>query len=248
MRTIFNILVIGFCLSTLVSAQTVDDVLNNYFETIGQEQLLQKTCMTAKGKIVQGGMEIPFVSIQKRPMMIRTEGTFQGMTFLQGYNGEVGWSLNPFMGQTEAAPMTEEQLDQLKLQADFDGPYYNYTEKGYKMEFAGTEEIDDITVNILKLIRPNGDEIITYFDSENFVPLKTKSKTKMQGVETEVETYYSNYKESEGILIPHEIETKVNSQSMMHMVFDAITWEEVTDDSIFDMPAAAPKTEELKEE
>jgi hypothetical protein len=242
MLNLIKLLTILFLISGFSYSQTVDEILEQYFETVGQEKILEETTLKAVGKILQGGMEIPFTAYQKRPMKMRTEGTFQGMQFLQGYDGEKGWSLNPFMGQTEAVVLTEEQNDQMTMQADFDGPYYNYKEKGYKMELTGTETMDDIEVYVIKLTRPNGDVITTYFDAENYVPLKTKSKTKVQGVETEAESFFSNYKEtSNGVIAAHSLETKVGGQTVMQMVFDEIYYGVELDDSIFEMPKAEKK-------
>lgn len=244
-----KLLALLLLIASISYAQTVDEILEKYFETIGQENLLKETSMKAVGKLLQGGMEIPFKAYQKRPMKTLTEGTFQGMTFRQGYDGTTGWALNPFAGQTEAVTLTAEQNDQMTMQADFDGPYYNYKEKGYKMEFVGTETMDDIEVNVVSLTRPNGDVITTYFDAENYVPLKTKSKTNVQGVETEAESFFSNYKDAgNGIITPYEVETKVGGQTVMQMVFDEINYGVEIDDAIFDMPKPEPKAETTPEE
>ena len=62
-----------------VNAQTIDEILANYFETIGQEKLLETKTFSTKGKIIQGQFEIPFTSSQKRPMKFRSDASFQGM-------------------------------------------------------------------------------------------------------------------------------------------------------------------------
>jgi len=49
LAVIFSVL-----LFTQVNAQTVDEILANYFETIGQEKLLETETFTTKGKIIQG--------------------------------------------------------------------------------------------------------------------------------------------------------------------------------------------------
>jgi len=101
------------------------------------------------------------------------------MEIISAFDGEKGWSINPFAGGTDPVPMTAEQIDRMKIQADYDGIFYNYKEKGYKVEFTGTEDLDDIETYVIKLTRPNGDVITSYFDSENYVILKTVSKLKV---------------------------------------------------------------------
>jgi hypothetical protein len=129
------------------------------------------------------------------------------------------------------------------IQADYDGLFYNYKEKGYTVEFTGKEKVDDIDCFILKLTRPNGDVINTYIDAENYVPLKMNSKMKMQGVETEAETIFSNYKYTNEILTAHSIETKMNGQTVMQMVLDEITYGNDCPDSIFQMPEVSASSD-----
>lgn len=228
-------------------SQTVDEILAEYFLVIGQDKLLKTETFSTKGKIIQGQLEIPFTSSHKRPMKFRSDASFQGMEIASAFDGERGWSINPFAGGTDPVPMTAEQLDKMIMQADYEGIYYNYEEKGYTVEFTGTEDIDDIETYKLKLTRPNGDVITSYIDSENYVILKTISKMKVQGVDTEAETIFSNYKYVDEILSPFAIETKMNGQTVMQMVFDEITYNVDVPDSLFEMPEVTAPADSLSE-
>jgi len=224
-------------------SQTVDEILAKYYEAQGQEKLLATNTFTSKGKIMQGQFEIPFTSYQKRPMKFRSEAEFQGMKIISAFDGENGWSINPMMGTNDPQPMTAEQLDRMKIQADYDGMFYNYKDKGYTVEFMGKEPVDDIETYVLKLTRPNGDIITSYIDAENYVILKTKSKMKIQGVDTEAETIFSNYKYVDDILVPFSIETKMNGKTVMQMTFDEFKYNVDLDDSIFEMPEVTAPTD-----
>ena len=246
MRQTFITLIFSLIFISSSFTQTVDEILAEYFSVQGQEKLLATNTFTTKGKIIQGQFEIPFTSYQKRPMKFRSEAEFQGMKIVSAFNGETGWAINPMMGSTDPQPMTAEQIDRMKIQADYDGMFYNYADKGYTMEFMGKEPVDDIETYVLKLTRPNGDIITSYIDSENYVILKTKSKMKIQGVDTEAETLFSNYKYINDILVPFAIETKMNGETVMQMTFDEITYNKEYDDSMFEMPevtAPADSTE-----
>jgi outer membrane lipoprotein-sorting protein len=180
-------------------------------------------------------------------MKYRMDASFQGMEIASAFDGEKGWNINPFAGQTDPVPMTAEQLDRMKMEADYYGIYYNYEEKGYTVEFTGMEDVDDIETYKLKLTRPSGDIITSYIDSENYVILKTASKIKMQGVDTEAETIFSNYKYVDEILNPFAIETKVNGETVVQMVFDEITYNVDFQDSIFEMPEVTAPADSLSE-
>ena len=227
-------------------AQTVDEVLAKYFEVQGQEKLLATNTFTTKGKIIQGQFEIPFTSYHKRPMKFKSEAEFQGMKIISAFDGETGWSINPMMGSTDPQPMTAEQLDRMEMQADYDGMFYNYKDKGYTVEYLGKEPVDDIETYKLKLTRPNGDIITAYIDAENYVILKTDSKMKIQGVDQEAETIFSNYKYVDDILLPFSVETKMNGKTVMQMALEDVKYNVDLDDSIFEMPevtAPADSTE-----
>jgi|APDOM4702015248_1054824.scaffolds.fasta_scaffold231358_1 hypothetical protein len=236
MKKLFGSFLISFIFISASYSQTVDEILAEHFNAVGQEKLLATNTLTMKGKIIQGQFEIPFTSMQKRPMNFRSEAEFQGMKILSGFDGTKGWSINPMTGSINPEPMTEEQIDRMKIQADYDGLFYNYKEKGYTLEFTGKETVDDIETYVLKLTRPNGDIVTSYIDAENYVLLKAKSKMKLQGVDTEMETIFSNYKYVNEILNPFAIETKMNGQTAMQMTFDEISYDVDMPDSIFQMP------------
>ncbi len=69
----------------------------------------------------------------------------------------------------------------------------------------------------------------------------------MQGVDTEAETIFSNYKYVDEILSPFAIETKMNGETVMQMVFDEITYNVDTSDSIFEMPEVTAPADSLSE-
>ena len=236
MKKLFGSFLISLIFISASYSQTVDEILAEHYAATGQEKLLATNTLMMKGKIVQQQFEIPFTSFQKRPMNFRSEAEFQGMKILSGFDGTKGWSVNPMMGSTDPQPMTEEQIDRMKIQADYDGLFYNYKEKGYTVEFTGKETVDDIETFVLKLTRPNGDVVTSYIDAENYVLLKSKSKMKIQGVETETEVIFSNYKYVNEILNPFSMETKMNGQTAMQMTFDEISYDVDMPDSMFQMP------------
>ncbi|MEE9118364.1 MAG: hypothetical protein V3U02_07205, partial [Calditrichia bacterium] len=58
---------------------------------------------------------------------------------------------------------------------------------------------------------------------------------------------FSNYKYVDEILSPFAIETKMNGETVMQMVFDEITYNVDIDDSIFDMPEVTAPADSLSQ-
>ena len=102
--------VLFLVLGTTLPAQSVEEILKEHFSAIGQDNMLKLNTQRLSGKMVQSGLEIPFIQMGKRPAKVRVEGTFQDLTFIQTFNGKEGWSINPFAGVTDPQQMTEDDL------------------------------------------------------------------------------------------------------------------------------------------
>lgn len=227
----FTVLLISITFTC--KAQTLEDVLNNYFKAIGQEKLLTVQTFVTKGKMIQGGAGISIIVYNKRPDKLRVEGTFQGTTFIQTYNGKEGWSLNQFAGEASPRPATQEELNSFKDQADIDGIMYNYKEKGFKAELLPVDTVDGHKTFPVQITKPNGNVYINYIDADKFVILETKARVKVEGVEREVENFFSKYKSQEGMLFPYSIDTKMNGQTVMQMVINNVKLNAELSDTLF---------------
>ncbi len=231
-----------FSLTAFAQDLTLDQILKNYYEVNGIEKMKDINTITIKGKSVAMGQEFPFTMYKKRPAGFRLEVPIQGTTMLQIFNGEKGWMVMPWTGTTEPKEMTEEQLKGFKKEADLEGPLYNFKEKGSTLELMGKEDVEGSEVYNLKLTDKDGDVTNYYIDAENFVILKTKSKTTIRGQEVESETFFSDYQEQDGFVTAHSIEMKNNGQTGQSMQIVEIKYNEPVDDKLFQKPAyTAPK-------
>ena len=219
-----------------VMSQSLDDILKEHFAAIGQDSILKVNTQKLTGKMIQGGIEIPFIQMAKRPYKIRVEGTFQGLTFIQTFNGTEGWSLNPFAGVTDPQPMTEDDLKGMRYQADMDGMLWNWNEKGYTVTFDGKDDMEGTSCFKIKLDTKEGDSFTYYIDADSYLLLRTNSKMKRMGNEMESDTYYSNYSMVEGIAVPGKIETKMKDQLMGTLVIENVELNTELDDTLFEKP------------
>ena len=235
-KNILSIIAVLFISTAFISAQNLEDVLNNHFEVIGQEKILEAKSSQTIGKMIQMGMEIPFKQYSSHPKNFKIEATFQDMTLIQTYNGKEGWSLNPFIGATEAQPMSDDELKSVEIQADYEGMLWNWKEKGYTVTLEDNEEVEGADCYVVKVVTEN-DDVFTYFiDSESYVPIKMNSKITLQGQPVESDTFMSNYKEGDGFVYAGKIETRVNGQVTATIVIDEMTLGAEFDESFFDKP------------
>lgn len=247
MKTL-SILFATFILSFGIQAQDLDEILSNYFETIGFEKYLKHQTIVIKGKSIGQGMENDFTIWQKRPNSFRLEVEIQGAKMIQVFDGEIGWYIAPWTGSPDPIDLSGFQLSLMEKQSDFDGKLYNYEEKGYNTELVGTEEMEGTEVFKIKQTDADGNEYYHYIDSENFILLKEESKIKVEDSEVVTETLYSNYKEQDGMVFAFSMETRQDGQTMRQANMEEFIFGEKIEDSLFDKPPKEEPVEETTEE
>jgi len=195
-------------LSVSVFAQTADEIIDKHIKAMGGAEKI-KAVQTAKatGKMKMGPMEVPITLTKARPEMVRMDFTLQGMTGSQAYDGSTGWSVMPFMGKKEPEKMSDDQLKEIKEEADFDGALFDYKAKGNTVEFLGKADVQGSPAYKLKVTTKLGNESIDYIDADTYLVIKTEAKRKIQGQEVETETMVGDYKEVEGVLYPHSMQS-----------------------------------------
>lgn len=242
MKKITAFLTVVFLFSGIsLTAQSLDDVLTDHFSATGQDNLLKVNTQKMTGKMLQGGLEIPFIQMIKRPGKVRVEATLQNLTLIQTFNGSEGWTINPFAGVTDPQPMSEDEVKSMKYNSDMDGMLWNWKEKGYTVTLVGAEDMEGTPCNVIKLVTATGDIFTFYIDSDTSIMLRLNTKMLVMGNETESDTYLSNYTMVDGIAVPGKIETKMKGQVVMTLVVDKAELNTDLDDALFEKPV--PKQE-----
>lgn len=230
-------------------AMDVDELIAKHLEASGGKDKLESV-QSAKvtGKFLTQGMEFPFSMTQKRPNLLRIEAEVMGMSMIQAFDGENGWSINPMMGSTDPQPMGEFENKSFKMQADMEG-IMAFKDKGYKMEYLGEEEVEGTPCYKMR-VDTNDDIVIDFFfDKEYFLIVKQATTVTMDGNVIESQTYPSDYQDVNGLIIPFAIETRMGDVVANNIVFEKVEHNIEVDDAIFAMPAkeevpGAPSTPE----
>lgn len=247
MRTLKLVLfVIAAGLFTNSNAQTVEEILTNYYENTGgieNWQNLQGVKMYAK--VNQGGMEIPLEIVQLKSGKQMTSITFQGKSIKQGvFNGEILWNTN--FSTQKAEKSNEEATDNMKIQSkDFPDAFLNYKEKGYTAELLGKEDFKGTETFKIKLIKTpitvdgiEEENVSFYFvDTENFVPLAVQSEIKTGPMKGQMqEITMSDYQEVDGLYFPYSLTQGLKGQSSQAITLDKIELNPIVDDAEFEFP------------
>ena len=236
-------LIIGVTAFFVVSAQDMTEVLKNHYETIGMDKIRQVNNIVTKGNIVMMGTEMPYVITITRSGKLYLEVPIQGMLMKRGFDGTVAWMTAPWTGSSDPIELGDFEKKMIRTQVDIDGMLYEPESKGYKAEFLGKEDMEGSPVYLIKLSDTTGDEYTQYIDAENFVVLKIKGSINYQGSKIETETFYSNYKPVDGIIMPFSMDSKMNGQTQSQIVVTEYLFNQELNDSIFMKPEPQPKPE-----
>lgn len=227
-----------------ISAQTVDEIIAKNIEARGGlEKIKAVQSMKMTGIMSARGQQMPFSVQMERPNSVRVEFTFQGKAVIQAYDGETGWKVMPFVGANEPAQMMDEDLKAIQEQADLDGPLVDYKTKGHKVELVGKEDVERIPVYKLKLTLNNGNVRYIYINTNTNLELKTSSKQQNQGQEFEVDAFLSDYKDTNGLMMPYAIQQRVGGETVSTFTVEKVELNLDLDDSIFKMPEKSPQTQ-----
>lgn len=224
---------------------SVDDILKSSWENLGGlDNIKAIKSIKIEGTMSMGEMEFPGIVIQAPENKQHVEVNIQGKKFIQAYDGEIGWQINPFEGGENAQKMSPEEAEEL-ADEPFESAFINYTEKGHKVTYEGKEDVEGTEALILKLEKANGNVEHHYYDPEYFVPIMVKSAVKsgpMKGQNTE--TYLSDYQEIEGLMYPFFMDTRLNGQSMQKLTISKLELNVPVPDEMFAMPVAEAAADE----
>ncbi len=228
------------------AAMDADELIKKSIEATGGEDAIKsKASAKITGKVMTQGMEIPFTMFQKRPNLLRLDAEVMGMTMTQAYDGKQGWSINPMMGSMDPQPMDEVSNKGFSLQADMDGALVDYRDKGYTVEYLGEEDVEGTPCYKLRVDTKLDIIVDMFIDKEFYLPIKSHTSITIDETVVEQDSYMSDYKDVDGIVMPFAVETQSNGVTMMQMMMESVEYGvEIADDQ-FAMPAPAPaaKTE-----
>lgn len=236
-----------FCLAALLlaatplRAQSVDEIVSNYITARGGLDKIKSVKTERISGTISFGPDAdgPFLVERRRPLKLHMEITLSGQTLVRVYDGKsAGWIYNPFMPNPSVQPMTPYDLNNIFDEADFDGPFVDYRDKGNKIEFVGKEEILGKPAYKLKLINKNGDTSFFYFDASSYMLLKWEGTRKVEGKDVPWETFFHDFHEINGLKYPFLIESDApGTNQTQKIVAEKIEVNIPVEDARFEKPS-----------
>src|SRR6202167_4248150 len=207
MRRALTVLISVCCLGIFSYSQTADELIaKNIQARGGMEKMKAIKAPRVTAKFEGGGGFTASVGQENaRPNLIRQTFTLQGMTAVQAYDGATGWQIPPFGGQKDPELMGEDDLRDLLLDADFDGPLVDYQAKGSTAEYLGHDVVDGDDALRLKVTLKNGDIIYDYLDPDTYIEIRREIQQFIRGSVRDRVMGLGSYKPVAGVMYPFSI-------------------------------------------
>jgi len=207
MRYALIVLIAVPCFALASYSQTADELIaKNIQARGGMEKIKATKTLRMTGRFEGGGGFTASVGQENmRPNLVRDTFSLQGMTMIQAYDGATGWQVRPFGGKKDPQLMGEDDLRDLLLDADFDGPLVDYKEKGSTVEYLGHDVVDGDDALRLKVTLKNGDIIYDYLDPDTFIEIRREVQQFIRGSQRDKVFEFGSYKAVAGVMYPYSI-------------------------------------------
>lgn len=224
-------------LTGLAPCQTTEEVVEKMIKALGGRDALAKikdSTFSGTIEMVQMGISGSATMYQKEPNMMRIDAEVMGTMFTQAFDGQTAWMTNPQTG--EPTEMSEKGAEYMRRQALGNDALLNPKKYGLTFNYTGKEKIDEKEYLVLEQTFADGYKITLYLDPDTYLAYKTKGLSLNQmGVEVEQETYISDYKQVEGIIVPYSLTTFQEGEEFMKITLTEVSFNTGLEDSLFKM-------------
>jgi hypothetical protein len=209
MRHVAIVLMAVSCLTSLSHAQTVEELVSRNIQAKGgMNKIKAINTRRMTGRLEGGGGFTGGVGLEnQRPNLVRQTFSQQGMTAVSAYDGSVGWQIQPFRGHKDPELMGDDDLRNLLLDADLDGPLVDSKEKGNTVEYLGHDVVDGDDALRLKVTLKNNDIIYYYLDPDTYLEIRKEIQQFIRGSVRERIVDLGSYKPVAGVMYPFSIST-----------------------------------------
>ena len=205
MRILPRCTVLALLLPFAATAMTADELIAKNIEARGGLEAIRGIhSLKLTGKLQSGGFEAD-VAEMKATGKVRSELSIQGMTQVRAFDGTTGWTISPFNGRKDPQKLSGDDIKDMAIDADLEGPLVDYARKGHHVEYLGVDDVDGTPAHKLRIKYANGNEATWFFDPDHFLEIRIISKSIYRGSEFEGETDLGDYEQVNGVFIPFSV-------------------------------------------
>jgi hypothetical protein len=226
------LLSVSFLLAVvLINAQSLEDIINKYTVANKLDKIKDFKTIKITAKMSMMGMDMPMEMWMKNPNKIKSVTNFNGQEIVQAFDGEKGYMINPMAGSNEPVEMTAEQLKDIVKSNMFQNSMADYLKNG-KLTLEGEDNVNGKAAFKVKADLDGGNSSTMFIDKSTYLLLKNVTDVNQGGMAVTVESFPSDYSETNGILLPMKTTTSANGMEIV-MTFTKVEVDIPMEDSIF---------------
>jgi len=223
----------GLIVMSVVGAQSLEDIVTKYTAANKLDKMSGLKTLKLTGKMSMMGMEMPMEIWMKNPNKIKSVTNISGQEMIQAFNGEKGYMINPMTGSSEPVEMTPDQIQQVTRSNMFQNEIMGYLKDG-KLALEGEESVNGNPAFKLKATIQEGIATNLFIDKTTFLLVKSVINTTQQGMPITVESYPSEYTETNGVMLPMKTTTSASGMEFV-LTFTKVEVDIPMEDSIFNL-------------
>lgn len=191
---------------------TAETVLNNYLDAIGGKDALQEVKnIRSESSMEMQGMALKMKSIVTTDYQLYNEINMAGMVMQKTvFDGDKGYQ----SAQGQRMDFDEEQTKAMKIAAQ---PFPELTIEN--AELVGAEYVNGKAAYVIQA----GKATKWFYDFETGLKILERQTVEVQGQEMSTNTYYADYKEFEGVLLPTKSIQEVGPGMELEVLTDTYT-------------------------
>jgi hypothetical protein len=219
-------------------------IIDKAIKAVGDEAKLAKmpaSTWKMKGTFHGMGAEIPYTGDgamqlpDKSRLALSFDAGGQQFTFVMVFNGDKGWMKINDMAMDMDADRVAEQKESMHVNQVV--RLVPLKDKAFALSPAGESKLDAKTVVGVRVSSKGHRDVNLYFDKDSGLLVKSDTQVKDDaGQEVKQETFYSDYKETDGV--KHPTKVVIKRDGMLYIEGENSDWKpaEKLDDQLFTQP------------
>lgn len=239
MKKFVIICVLGLFLATIITspgfAQTSEEIVAKMIEAQGGKAALEKIkdmTLTGTMEIVSMGISGSITMYRKEPDKARMDMELMGMVITQAFDGENAWGVDPNTGSVQDMP--GDQAKELQRMAMGNEALLHPEKHGITFTYKDKETIEGKDYLLVDQTYDDGHVETLYLDAKTYLLHKSKSmSSNMAGVQVETESFVSDYKKVDGLMVWHTMRIVQEGEEAMVMTISEVAMNTGLEDSLF---------------
>ena len=112
----------------------------------------------------------------------------------------------------------------------------NLTRNNIPVQYAGTEEVDGKPTSVLLVKQPSGEMLKLFISEDTHYVVKTAFRDTVQGVTVNKETFFSDFRDVEGVKFAFHVVQNINGELYTENRVNSVKLNTELDESLFEVP------------